>query len=115
MKEQIDARELIKDVLPKLKATRHLIDNTLKARIEQSEDDEQRRRLILLQQEFELEMTMIKLNMDHLLTRYHDQLKAAAEGHGRFTTPILALDQSEAVAIESARNLYRRAYELQVR
>ena len=115
MNNQIDARELTSDVLPKLKATQHLIEHTLKARIEQSNDEEERRKLTNLQQEFELETMMIQLNLDHLLTRYHDRLKAAAEGRKHIDSPLLQLDQSEAVAIESARQLYRRAQEFQTK
>lgn len=113
--EQIDARELTSDLLPKLKATQHLIDNTLKMRIEKCEDGVERQRLTQLKQEFELEMMMIRMNLEHLLKRYSEQLQAAAEGREQFKSPLLALDDSESVAIESARRLYRRAQELQTR
>lgn len=113
--EQIDARELTRDVLPKLKATEHLIDNTLKMRIETCQDETERERLTRIQQEFELEMMMIRMNLEHLFKRYSDQLKAASEGRQHFTSPLLEMDDSESVAIESAKRLYRRAQELQTR
>lgn len=111
--EKIDARELTRDVLPKLNATQHLIDNTLKTSIDKCQDEAERERLTRVQQEFELEMMMIRMNLEHLLKRYSDQLKAAAEGRERFSSPLLELDQSESVAIESAKLLYRRAQEIQ--
>ncbi|EWH02990.1 hypothetical protein [Halomonas sp. BC04] len=116
MHERIDARELTRDLLPKLKATRHLIENSLSLCIQQCEEEVERDRLTQLQQEFQLEMMMMMtMNLDHLLKRYGDQLKAPAEGREQFTSPLLELDQSESVAIESARRLYRRAYEFQTR
>lgn len=113
MKEQIDARDLMHDVLPKLKATRNLILSELTARIERCQDEAERQRLTTAQEEFELEMTMIRMNLDHLLKRYSDQLEAAAHGREHFSSPLLELDQSETVAIESAKQLYHRAQELQ--
>ncbi|MGM0535200.1 MAG: hypothetical protein ACQER5_03910 [Pseudomonadota bacterium] len=115
MKEKIDARELTSDLLPKLKATQHLIDNILKVRIEKCGDDGERHQLTQLQQEFELEMLMIRMNLEHLLKRYSEQLEAAEDGRETFKSPLLELDDSEAVAVESAKRLYRRAHELQTR
>lgn len=115
MKTQIDARELTNNMLPKLKATQHLIDSTLQERIETCKNDLERQRLNQLQQEFELEMMMIRMNLEHFLKRYSEQIKAAAEGREQFKSPLLELDASESVAIESALRLYRRAQELQTR
>ncbi|MCE0731804.1 hypothetical protein LWH48_03165 [Halomonas sp. G15] len=53
MTDQIDARELKRDILPKLKATRHLVENTLTARIERCQDEAERRRLTTVRQKFE--------------------------------------------------------------
>lgn len=112
---QIDARELIRDVLPKLRATRSLIDSTLKKRIEMCDDEEESRRLTVLQDEFALEMTMIRRNLEHLLKRYEDQLEAASRGERYFSSPILTMDDAEAMAIERAKRLYVRAHQLQTR
>jgi len=110
---QIDARELIRDVLPKLRATRNLIDTILNERIKTCYDEDERRRLTILQNEFTLEMTMIRMNLEHLLKRYSDQLEAASQGEQHFQSPILTIDDAEATAIERAKSLYARAYQLQ--
>ena len=110
---QIDARELMRDIIPKLRATRNLIDTILNERIKACYDEEERRRLIVLQDEFILEMTMIPMNLEHLLKRYSDQLEAASRGEQRFTSPTLTMDDAEATAIECAKILYARAYQLQ--
>ncbi|RDB42744.1 hypothetical protein DU490_11595 [Halomonas sp. DQ26W] len=112
---QIDARELMRDVLPKLRATRSLIDSTLKKRIATCDDEEESHRLTVLQDEFALEMTMIRLNLEHLLKRYEDQLEAANRGDQFFSSPILIMDDAEAMAIERAKRLYVRAHQLQTR
>lgn len=112
---QIDARELMRDVLPKLRATRDLIDTTLKVRIEACHDEGERQRLTVLQDEFTLEMTMIRMNLEHLLKRYSEQLESASSGEQTFTSPILIMDDAEAMAIERAKRLYVRAHQLQTR
>lgn len=114
--EQVGVEELMRDVLPKLQATRHLVDSTLSESIAACKDDEgEHERLIKLQDEFTLQMTMIRLNLDHLLKRCSEQLKAAAEGCESSKSLLIALDEAESVAIESAKRLYRRAQELQTR
>lgn len=105
----------MRDVIPKLRATRHLIETILNERIKTCHDEEERQRLTVLQDEFMLEITMIRMNLEHLFKRYSDQLKAASEGRQHFTSPLLEMDDSESVAIESAKRLYRRAQELQTR
>lgn len=110
---QIDARELMREVLPKLRATRNLIDTILNERIKTCHDEDERRRLTILQDEFTLEMTMIRMNLEHLLKRYSGQLEAASRGEQHFQSPVLTMDDAEATAIERAKSLYMRAYQLQ--
>jgi hypothetical protein len=114
MIKQIDARELVSDLLPKLRATQHLIETTLSERIEQCQEPDEQQRLTTLQQEFQLEMTMIRLNLDHLLKRYTEQLETALEASEPSAGPLLSLDEHEAVAIERAQRLYRHAQEIQI-
>ncbi len=111
--ERLSARDVIYDLIPKLKATQHLVDNTLRVKIARYADEGERARLESLKLEFELEISMIRMNLDHLLTRYSRQLEEAAKGGEGDPGPMLELDEHEAVAIESARRLYRRAHELQ--
>ena len=56
---------------------------------------------------------MIRLNLDHLLKRYKDQLKAVSREDHAFNSPLLMMDDAEATAIEHAERLYARARQLQ--
>ena len=60
--------------------------------------------------EFELELVMIRMNLDHLMKRYASELQDATAGG---VNVALELDQHERLAIQSARKLYERARTLQ--
>lgn len=111
--DTISAYDVAYDVLPKLKATENLISNTLNDMIQQSCSEEERNRLNLLQQEFELEIMMIRMNFSHLFKRYTEEIQEVIDADGNSPGVMLKLDQHERFAIESARQLYLRAHELQ--
>ncbi|MFU8839036.1 MAG: hypothetical protein ACNA75_12120 [Thiohalomonadaceae bacterium] len=111
--ESISAGDLLHDLVPKLKATERLMANTLWENIQRCIDPGEKARLESLLQEFELELAMIRLNLRHLLRRHAEELEAAVKGGDADTGLLLELDEHEAVAIESARRLYRRAQEMQ--
>ncbi len=111
--ERISARDLVYDIIPKLKATENLVNNTLQEMITQASDESERNRHHLLQQEFELELMMINMNLDHLLKRYAQVIQAVAESGGNNAGAILELDQHERLAIDSAKKLYERARAIQ--
>ncbi|MCG7598635.1 hypothetical protein MHM84_02435 [Halomonas sp. McH1-25] len=106
----ITAKCILDDVLTKLKAVENLVNNTLSQLIAQAPSDETRIRNELLQQEFELEITMIRMNLDHLMDRYAQELHDAATGAGN---AVLLLDRHEQFAIQSANALYQRARAIQ--
>lgn len=110
---KLSARDLIYDIIPKLKATEKLISDTLVDMIKTANDEEERNRRILQQQEFELEVTMIRMNLDHLMKRYAREIQDAGESAGDHSGAILQLDQHERFAIESARQLYDRVQAIQ--
>ncbi|MCG7578245.1 MULTISPECIES: hypothetical protein [unclassified Halomonas] len=64
-----------------------------------------------LQAEFQLELTMIRMNLEHLLTRYHKELEAVVQDPRQDV--LLRLDAFEATAIENAQQLYQRVQQLQ--
>ena len=112
-KDRISARELVHDVIPKLRATEKLISDTLLDMIETASDEDERNRRTLQQQEFELEVTMIRMNLDHLLNRYAREIQNVVESADDRSGAILQLDQHERFAIESARQLYDRVQTIQ--
>ncbi len=107
------ARELLTDLLPKHKANEHFLGNTLAVKIQRCLDPTERLRLKNIKMEFELELAMIRMNLEHLLRRYSAELLAVKEDEAGEKDTLLALDEHEAVAIESLRRLYARSHELQ--
>lgn len=110
---RISARDIVYDIIPKLEATENLVSNTLHDMISGASDNDERNRLELLQQEFELEVMMIQMNLDHLLKRYAEEIQEVIDGEGNNPGAMLKLDHHERFAIESARKLYERAHEIQ--
>ncbi|WP_087720962.1 hypothetical protein [Salinicola salarius] len=89
------------------------MNNTLLVRAEKAGNDDERGHYQLLRQEFELEIMMIKMNLEHLLKRYAREIQDVADSDGNLTGPVLELDQHERFAIDSARKLYERARAIQ--
>lgn len=102
----ISAYEVIYDLIPKLNTMKKEVNTTLKVMVEKCKTAEQKTRYESLQQEFELELMMIRLNLEHLLNRYETELEAVAQDKRRDVS--LALDAHEATAVESAKSLYQR-------
>lgn len=109
----LSARELLEELVPKLKATEHFLGDTLGVKIQYSPDPREKRRLQNLKSELELELTMIRMNLGHLLKRYSRQLVEATDDPEGKGDTLLALDEHEAVAIASIRRLYARSHALQ--
>ena len=72
---------------------------------------EKKERYAKLKAEFELELTMIRMNLEHLLKRYRNELEAAMNDPRK--DMLLTLDAYEATAVENAKQLYARVQRLQ--
>ncbi|WP_136064817.1 hypothetical protein [Modicisalibacter radicis] len=112
-KNRITARELIHTIIPKLKAMEKLVGDTLLVLLETAGDEEERNRRLLQRQEFELEVTMIRMNLDHLMKRYAREIQEVVDATDDRPGAILQLDQHERLAIENARQLYERVQAIQ--
>ena len=102
----VTSHELINDVIPKLKTVEFILDSKLAAAIEQSKDAQQKEKYQVYQQEFQLELMMIQMNLEHLLTRYANIIKPSDGTRGENT--YLKLDDSERVALSAIINLYNK-------
>lgn len=111
--DKIPVRELVHELLPKLQATEELVHSTLGELIRLADSEDLRAHRKNQQIEFELEISMIRMNLDHLMQRYAAEIKEALETTGSRADVTLKLDQHERFAIESARKLYERARDLQ--
>ena len=108
----ISAREVINDLVPKLNAVEKQIKLTISAVVEASGTaPEQKERYAKLKAEFQLELTMIRMNLEHLLKRYRNELEAAMNDPRK--DMLLTLDAYEATAVENAKQLYARVQRLQ--
>ena len=109
--KSISAHEVVYDLIPSLNALERQINNTLEAMITASQSPDDKHRNENLKIEFELELTMIRMNLQHLLSRYQTELEAVISDERQ--DDMLALDQNETVAVESAKALYDRVQRLQ--
>jgi hypothetical protein len=109
----LSARELLDDLVPKLKATERFISDTLVVKIRYCPEPQERARLKGLSTEFEVELSMIRMNLKSLLTRYSSEISMVMGDKDRQGDAQLALDEHESVAIENIRRLYQRSQELQ--
>ena len=112
-KTYLSALEFVQDIIPKLRATEKLVSDALLDIIKGANDEAERNRRTLQQQEFELEITMIRMNLDHLLKRYAQEIQAVAEDGDKHAVAMVELDQHERFAVESAKKLYEQVKAIQ--
>ena len=107
----IPALEIVTELVPKLNAVEKQIELTICTVLKSNSTAVPIERYTKLQAEFQLELAMIRMNLEHLLKRYHTELEAALNDPRQDV--LLPLDQHESVAIDSARVLYQRVQALQ--
>lgn len=107
----VSAVSVVNELIPKLNAVEKQIEQTISAVLETSQLPTQIERYTKLQAEFQLELTMIRMNLEHLLKRYSQELAAVVNDPRQDV--LLTLDAYEATAIENAKQLYRRVQALQ--
>ncbi|WP_336270553.1 hypothetical protein [Vreelandella arctica] len=110
-KATIPALEVVTKLVPQLNAVEKQIELTICTVLESSSTAVPIERYTKLQAEFQLELAMIRMNLEHLLKRYHTELEAAMNDPRQDV--LLTLDQHESVAVDSARVLYQRVQALQ--
>ncbi|WP_271910447.1 hypothetical protein [Vreelandella alkaliphila] len=98
--------ELIYAVIPNLNRAEKLVLNTLESLIESAENpldvvkrNEQRHA-------FSLEVHRVRINIEHLLERYHADVDRVLRSGGEVEGPIVVPDALEADAIRSAIDIY---------
>ncbi|MDP3535939.1 MAG: hypothetical protein Q8S08_11170 [Halomonas sp.] len=109
--QTISAHSVINDIIPKLNTVDQLVEKTLVGLVETRRDDTQKEHYEKLKAEFQLELTMIRMNLEHLLKRYSKELETVVNDPRQDV--LLTLDAYEATAIENAKQLYRRVQALQ--
>ncbi|XKH60307.1 hypothetical protein LG290_00540 [Halomonas sediminis] len=109
----ISAYEVMYSLIPKLNTIEKQVKSTLAAPSAFTQDAAHQQRYQTLKSEFELELLMIRMNLEHLLQRYATELEAVTQGsrHDIYLT----LDTHEATAIDRAKQLYQRIQAWQTR
>jgi len=110
--QQIRARELRDQIVPKLKVVETVVQTLINDRMMQYKQGHERKRFEALKSEFELEVMMIRMNLKHLMKREALLLERTWNGDDAAAETLLALDELEANAIERLQTLYRRAQAL---
>ncbi|QHD51026.1 hypothetical protein CTT34_15735 [Vreelandella aquamarina] len=109
----ISALYVVNELIPKIKAVEKQIEHTISTVLKTSQTPLHIERYTKLQAEFQLELTMIRMNLDHLLQRYHKELEVVMQDSRQDV--LLSLDAFEATAIQNAQQLYQRVQQLQQR
>lgn len=107
----ISALYVANELIPKLNTVEKRVALAMEAVAESEAVPADIERMTRLQAEFQLELTMIRMNLEHLLKRYRNELEAAMNDPRK--DMLLALDAYEATAVENAKQLYVRVQRLQ--
>jgi len=109
----ISALYVMTELVPKLSAVEKQVEQMICSIVNTSKVPAQIERYTKLQAEFRLELTMIRMNLEHLLQRYHKELEVVMQDPRQDV--LLSLDAFEATAISNAQQLYQRVQQLQQR
>ena len=109
----ISALYVVTELFPKLSAVEKQVERMICSIVNTSQVPSHIERYTKLQAEFQLELTMIRMNLEHLLQRNHKELEVVMKDSRQDV--LLSLDAFEATAIENAQQLYQRVQQLQQR
>lgn len=101
------ARDLVDDVLPKLASLQSFADHSLSASIQRQDNADERKREENLKAELEMELTIIRMNIDNL-TKRHEPTLSRLGVNRQSCGPDVEIDKHEAAAIEHLKRLHQR-------
>lgn len=109
---RISSDTLLNDVLPKLNTVEFIIGKRLTMAMASTSEPAELARLSELQREFDLELMMIRMNLEHLFKRYAAIIQPPDK---QPQNTVLDLEESEQTALQAAVNLYNKVSELAAR
>lgn len=109
---RISSDTLLNDLLPKLNAVEFIIGKRLTMTMARTSEPAELARLTELQREFDLELMMIRMNLEHLFKRYAAIIQPPDK---QPQNTVLDLEESEQTALQAAVNLYNKVSELAAR
>tara|TARA_R110002049_G_scaffold205109_3_gene375635 strand:- start:3925 stop:4332 length:408 start_codon:yes stop_codon:yes gene_type:complete len=103
----ITINELIYSIIPNLNSAEKLVFSTLESLIDAGNNPLDILKRTDQRQAFSLEVHRIRLNLEHLLSRYRDEVDAVLRSEGEHKGPVVAPDKQETDAILGAVEIYR--------
>lgn len=112
-KSDVSLYELVYEVIPNLNTAEKLVNNTLESILESASNPLDIMRRKEQQEAFGLEIQHVRMNLEHLLERYREEVAELVRAEGREKGPVVVPDPLEAQAIRSAVDIYQhvRAYQ----
>ncbi|MGM0543858.1 MAG: hypothetical protein ACQERP_08300 [Pseudomonadota bacterium] len=109
----VSLHDVVYEVIPNLNTAEKLVNNTLDSIMEAATDPLEVMRRKEQRDAFRLEIQRVRMNLEHLLARYHEEVAALVNADGRERGPMIAPDRDEAEAIRTAIDIYQhvRAYQ----
>ncbi|QNI01690.1 hypothetical protein HXW73_01310 [Halomonas sp. SH5A2] len=109
----VSLHEVVYEVIPNLNTAEKLVKNTLESILESASNPLDIMRRKEQQDAFGLEIHRVRMNLEHLLERYREEVTELVRAEGREKGPVVTPDPSEAQAIRSAVDIYQhvRAYQ----
>ncbi len=99
--------ELIYSVIPNLNTAERLVCNTLDSLIESAENPLDIFKRTEQRQAFNLEIHRVRMNIEHLLSRYRADVDEILRTEGGVKGPVIQPDALETDAIQSAIDIYQ--------
>ncbi len=113
MSHTITSRELVLTIIPRLHEAEKSVAMRLGATIQFCRDPKEKRRYQEIKSAFELEILMIRLNLDRISERHPDIIDAARQPDAE-NDYVIDLSNDESLAVERARNLLDRIQRIAV-
>jgi len=103
----ITLHDLIYSVIPNLDSAEKLVFSTLESLIDTATNPLDIMKRTDQRQAFGLEVHRIRINLEHLLSRYRAEVEDVLRTEGEYKGPVVKPDDQEADAIHSAVEIYR--------
>lgn len=103
----ITLNELIYAVIPNLNSAEKLVLSTLESLIDTATNPLDVMKRTDQRQAFGLEVHRIRINLEHLLSRYRAEVEDVLRTEGEYKGPVVKPDHQEAAAIHSAVEIYQ--------
>lgn len=112
-RSDVSLHEVVYEVIPNLNTAEKLVNNTLESILESASNPLDIMRRKEQQEAFGLEIHRVRMNLEHLLERYREEVAELVRAEGRKRGPVVTPDPFEAQAIRSAVDIYQhvRAYQ----